>query len=118
MIICFLILAGTFLWLQVADELWMLYLFAVIYGFAHGGLFTLMSPWIAELFGLDSHGAIFGTVGFVGIMGGALGPVLFGRIFDVTRSYQLAFLVCTVISIVAIILSLLVRPLTEARKAR
>ncbi len=118
MIICLLILAVTFLWLQIADELWMLYLFAVIYGFAHGGLFTLMSPWIAELFGLDSHGAIFGTVGFVGTMGGALGPVLFGRIFDVTRSYQLAFLVSTVVSIVAIILTLLVRPFAEARKAR
>jgi len=115
MIICFVILALTFLWLQVANELWMLYLFAIVYGFAHGGLFTLMSPWIAELFGLNSHGAIFGTVGFVGTVGGALGPVLFGRIFDVTRSYQLAFWACTVISVVAIILVLFVKPVKNER---
>jgi len=74
-----------------------------------------MSPWIAELFGLNSHGAIFGTVGFVGTVGGALGPVLFGRIFDVTRSYQLAFWACTVISVVAIILVLFVKPVKNER---
>ena len=32
------------------DVVW-LFLFAAIYGFAHGGLFTVMSPTVAELFG-------------------------------------------------------------------
>ena len=116
MIFCFLIVAATFFWLQVAGELWMLYLFAVVYGFAHGGLFTLMSPWVAELFGLSSHGAIFGAVAFGGTIGGAFGPVIFGRIFDVTGSYQLAFLLSAVISIIAIIFALFLRPITSVRR--
>ena len=32
----------------------MLYLFAVVYGLAHGGFFTVISPIVAELFGIGS----------------------------------------------------------------
>jgi len=110
MVICFIILAVALSGLQFARELRMLYLFAVIYGFAHGGFFALISPLIAELFGLSSHGVIFGIVNFSGTIGGATGPLLAGRIFDVTGSYQLAFLVCAVVMVVALILSLLLRP--------
>ena len=42
-------------------------------------------------FGLRAHGAIFGIVVFFGTIGGALGPIVAGRIFDVTESYSLAF---------------------------
>jgi len=113
-VICFIILVVALSVLQFARELWMLYLVAVIYGFAHGGVFALVSPLIAELFGLSSHGVIFGIIIFSGTIGGATGPLLAGRIFDVTGSYQLAFLVCAVVIVVALILSLLLRP-TVAR---
>jgi len=91
----------------------MLYLFAAIYGFAHGGFFALVSPMVAELFGLSSHGAILGAVLFCGTIGGAIGPVLSGHIFDVTGSYQLAFLVCVAISITGLILTSLLKPTTN-----
>lgn len=70
MVICFLILIGSFLWLQTAKELWMLYLFAVLYGLAHGGFFTVISPIVAEFFGIGSHGLLFGVVAFSGSIGG------------------------------------------------
>jgi len=107
--ICFVISVTALSWLQFAGELWMLYLFAFVYGFAHGGFFALISPLIAELFGLSSHGAIFGVVYFCGSIGGAIGPLLAGRIFDVNGSYQLAFLICAALGAVALILSLLLR---------
>lgn len=116
MAICFVILAVALFWLQSARELWMLYLFAAIYGFAHGGFFTLLSPLVAELFGLSSHGAIFGTVYFAGTIGGAIGPLLAGRIFDVTGNYQLAFLISAVVSGIALILALLLRPVGKERR--
>jgi len=108
--ICCVILVSSFVWLQSARELWMLYLFAAIYGFAHGGFFALVSPLVAELFGLSSHGANLGAISFSGAIGGAIGPPLAGYIFDVTGSYQLAFLLCAAFSIVALILALLLRP--------
>jgi len=116
LVVCFVFFSAAFLWLQVARELWMLYLFAVIYGFAHGGFFALASPIVAELFGLSSHGALLGTVFFSGTIGGAIGPVLSGHIFDITGSYQLAFLVCITLSVIGLILTLLLKPTTNKRE--
>lgn len=110
LIICFLILLATFFWLQFANELWMLYLFAAIYGVAHGGFFALISPMVAELFGIGSHGVILGIVVFSGTIGGAIGPVLAGHIFDVITSYRPAFLVCAAMSVIGTILTSLLTP--------
>jgi hypothetical protein len=57
--VCFLLLLGALVWLQFAHRLWMLYLFAVLYGLAHGGFFTAILPLVAEWFGIDSHGTLF-----------------------------------------------------------
>jgi MFS family permease len=110
LIICLVILLAAFLWLQLAKELWMLYLFVAIYGIAHGGFLALASPVVAELFGTVSHGVILGIVLFSGAVGGAIGPILTGRVFDITGSYQPAFLACATISVVGIILTSLMKP--------
>ncbi len=109
MVITLIILAIALAWLQLAKEVWMFYLFAAIYGFAHGGLFTLISPLIADLFGLGSHGVIFGTVSFSAAIAGAIGPVVVGHMFDITSSYQLGFLVLAIASIVAITLTSIIK---------
>ncbi len=111
LIICFLILIVPLFWLQLAKELWMLYLFAVIYGFAHGGFFALISPTVAGLFGMHSQGVILGTVIFSGTIGGSISPVLAGHIFDITGSYQPAFLILGVFSIIGLILTTSLRPI-------
>jgi len=117
-IVCFLILLVSLLWMLVAKDLWMLYLFACVYGFAHGGFFALISPSVAEFFGLSSHGVILGAVFCPTTIGGAIGPVLAGHIFDVTSSYQLVFLVFTIVCIVGFILTLLLKPVTNVERAR
>lgn len=109
-IVCFFILISTLLWLQIADELWMLYLFAACYGLAHGGFFTSISPIVAEYFGLNAHGILFGIVVFSGCFGGSVGPVLAGYIFDTTGSYSPAFWLSTVVALVGLILILLLKP--------
>jgi MFS family permease len=96
----------------------MLYLFAGIYGFAHGGFFTVMSPAVADIFGIGSHGAIFGVVLFSGTIGGAMGPVLTGRVFDVTGSYQTAFIFLIGVAISGLVLITLLRPLKDAGEGR
>ena len=110
LIICFIILIGSLGWLQVADSAWMLFTFAVIYGFAHGGLFTVMSPTVAELFGTGSHGLLFGMVLFSGTVGGSVGPLMTGYIFDLTGSYQAAFVVLIVLAIMGLVLIILLCP--------
>jgi MFS family permease len=108
--VCFPVMAATLVWLQFSRELWMLYLFAIVYGFVHGGFFALLSPLVAELFGLGSHGAIFGTILFSAAIGASVGPFLVGYIFDVTSSYQLGFLICSLLVASSFLLALLLRP--------
>ncbi len=114
MVVCFFVLIIGLLFLQVADSLWMLYVFAGIYGLAHGGFFTAISPLIAEVFGIASHGSIFGIVVFFGTTGGALGPILAGQLFDMTNSYTVTFRMITLISVLGLGLILCLKPVSTS----
>ncbi len=106
LIFCFIILIGSLIWLQFAIETWMLFAFAVVYGFAHGAFFTVIAPLIAELFGTESLGKLFGIVLFVGTLGGTIGPTISGYIFDVTGSYQSSFAILTGFAVIGLVLVL------------
>lgn len=88
---CFVLLIASLFWLLNAAALWQLYVFSLVYGIAHGGFFTAISPITAELFGIKAHGSLFGLVVCFGTTGGALGPFLTGLFFDLTGSYALSF---------------------------
>jgi MFS family permease len=105
------LLISALLWLQVADQMWMLYLFAVIYGLAHGSFFTALSPIVAEFFGTKAHGVLFGVVAFCGTVGGATGPIFAGYVFDHTGGYDLAFWISTLMSALAFLLVLSLKPI-------
>jgi len=109
--ICFVFLIISFFLLLVARDIWLLYLFAVIFSFGYGGLSTLISPMVAELFGLRSHGVIFGVITMLGGTAGmAVGPLLAGHIFDITGRYQLAFIIYVIILVIGLVLTSLLRP--------
>lgn len=110
-IIGFILISVALFWLVQTTEVWMLYLFSVVFGLAYGGIAPLQSPLISELFGLHSHGLIFGVAGFGFTIGAAIGPFLVGYIFDINGSYQSAFLVCASIGIIGLILTALIKPI-------
>ncbi|MBP1730649.1 MAG: sugar phosphate permease [Deltaproteobacteria bacterium] len=110
MVACLMLLICSFLWLQVARDAWMLYLFAAIYGAGHGGFFTSISPTVARLFGISSHGVLLGIVLFSGNVGGAIGPVVAGLIFDVARSYQPVFWLMAALCATALVLTPFLKP--------
>jgi MFS family permease len=103
-------------WLLVAKDLWMLFLFGVAFGFGHGGIATMESPIVANVFGIRSHGVILGLVFFSDTVGGAIGPFLAGYIFDVTNSYRLAFLICAILGVINLVAILLIRPLKSLQR--
>jgi len=113
LIISVALLAVALLLLQPARELWMLYLSAAIFGVGYGGEVALMSPIVAELFGLRAHGVILGVVNFSYFVGCAIGPLLVGRMFDMAGSYYSGFLVCAIFFIAGLIL---VFPLRKPRE--
>jgi len=109
-LVCFAVLLAGFLWLRTASAMWMLVLYAAADGFARGGSFAVMSPMVAELFGTRAHGSLFGIVNFAGTLGGALGPLVAGRMFDLTRSYQSTFLLLIVLAAAGLVVTALLKP--------
>lgn len=109
-LICFIVAFASLLWLMRTREMWALYLFAIFIGLANGGNVTSDSPLAARLFGLNSIGAIVGVSSCAFSIGAALGPILTGYIFDATGSYQQAFVVCAIVSIIGLIMAAIQRP--------
>lgn len=105
-VICALLQAGAIIWLIWAQDLWMLYLFASVYGFAYGGLGPSTTALIGDTLGLRQIGAILGVLGVGWGIGAAIGPAIGGLIFDVSGSYSMAFLIgALVMSAVALLVA-------------
>jgi MFS family permease len=108
-IIGFILVFLSLSWLLFTRELWGFYLFAVIFAVGFGAHIAQHSPAVAGLFGLTAHGSIYGVLGLGMTAGEALGPVVAGYIFDITKDYKIAFLVTIVVCISGLILTALTR---------
>jgi len=75
------------------SALWMLYVFVVIYGYFYGSWIPMVVALTGRSFGTRSLGAILGVTQ-IGLIGGILGPLVGGLIYDLTGGYTPAFLVC------------------------
>ena len=69
----------------------------------------MLSPLVADLYGLRSHGVIWGLVHFVATIGGAIGPLLAGSIYDITNSYTTTFIILDIVAATALISALLIK---------
>jgi MFS family permease len=82
-----------------------LMLFAAIYGLGYAGYGPVIPALTADLFGVENMGTVFGAITSGGALGGAVGPVITGVIFDWTGTYTWAWVLdmaCVLVSIVLI----------------
>jgi MFS family permease len=84
--------------------------FIIVFGCSYGGGLSLAPLLIAENFGIASMGVIFGALGIVAMIGGALGPIFAGGVYDAMQSYHMAFIVFLAVQLVASIAILNCRP--------
>ena len=110
---CTLLLAGAIVWLVWAQDLWSLYLFALVFGFFHSGIGSSGAALISDTFGLGKIGAIFGLLEIGFGIGAAVGSAIGGIIFDINQSYSLAFLIGAGAILLATLLITLIRRETE-----
>jgi MFS family permease len=109
MLITFFFFA-SFVLLEFSNQIWSLYLFAIVFGVCYGGSSTIQPLIGVELFGLSSLGTIMACFLFSVGAGGACGPIFSGFIFDVTGSYQFSFLVCVGATLIAFVFTFLLTP--------
>jgi sugar phosphate permease len=106
----FLMAIGMFL-LWRADDIIMLYVFALFYGFGYGSLAPVTPYLISDRFGGQVLGVAYGLLAFFAAgVGGALGPIIGGFIFDKTGSYRLGWIINMVFLLMISVLILALKP--------
>ena len=91
--ICVFMCSALFIWLLCIQRLWMIYFFAVVYGFFYGGKTPLIPGLIGFMFPGKSLAFIIGSIHGLAMTGGALGPIIGGIVYDLTKSYVVAFVI-------------------------
>ncbi|MDD5127182.1 MAG: MFS transporter [Dehalococcoidales bacterium] len=108
-VFCLLIQAVSLVGLIWAQSLWAFYLFALGFGLGLGGIGPTTAALAGDIFGLRRIGFILGILDVGFGIGSAAGPIFAGFIFDVTHSYQTAFVVCVILSFANALLIGLIR---------
>jgi MFS family permease len=83
--------------------------YSLLLGLGAGSWLPIVSMMTSGSFGLRHYGAIFGVISLLLNIGTAAGPLVAGLMFDAMGTYRAAFIVCTVLSSVAIPMILLVK---------
>jgi MFS transporter, OFA family, oxalate/formate antiporter len=82
----------------------------VIYSLAYGGLASLQEPIRADYFGTRSFAAIHGMSRSVTTVGTFMGPIIAGFLYDLTRSYAIAFSIFAIVSVASVLCMFLAKP--------
>lgn len=107
---CFFIQGLAVLVLAFYQHVVLLYLCTFAFGLTMGSIIMLQSLIIGECFGILSFATVSGTIGIFSMPGAAFGPMIAGVIFDVSQSYQTAFLFFAGTSFVAMMAIVFARP--------
>ncbi|MBI2868571.1 MAG: MFS transporter [Chloroflexi bacterium] len=102
LVIACLGIAPSLVLLVFARDMWVFYLFAMVYGFSYGAEMPQQSALIGKFFGLRVM--LVGILQAGACIGGALGAWTGGKIFDITNSYELAFLTAAAAVVLALAL--------------
>ncbi len=108
-LICASIMAVSMLLLTQSSSLWSLYIFAVVFGAAYGGLSPPSTAMVGDSFGTRHIGLVFGLLDVGWVCGAAAGPALAGYIFDTNGNYYLAFFIGILSALVIVVLLLFMK---------
>ena len=116
MSLAFLAAGVAYFTLPWTDGLVACALLASVVGFSFGTLFSVSAPLVADCFGLQHFGAIFGlTFAAYGFVAGPLGPTLSGYLLDVTNDNF--FLVFLYLGIFCLLAGLCIRQVVPPQSA-
>jgi OFA family oxalate/formate antiporter-like MFS transporter len=110
-LMCVLQGAMMFILIRMGSSAWTLTVAGCWVGFNFGGNFALFPLLTLENFGQKNIGANYGVVFSAYGVGGILGPVLAGKVWDTMGTFNTAFIIAAVACLVAAGLALMLRPI-------
>jgi len=105
-------------WLLGTTHPVMFFLFAFFWGIGYGGAMPPYALFVKDYYGLKSFGAIYGGIMVLASLGMAAGGYLAGFLFDLSGSYQPAWMLSLVAGIVTGFVALDLAPPMHPRQRR
>jgi MFS family permease len=100
LVLCFATQAAGLATVFGAARLGIIIVFIPIYGMSIAAPLMLLPLLIAESLGIKRYGLLSGLAGLAQTFGAMIGPIVAGRIFDLTTNYALAFELCITVMII------------------
>jgi len=100
----------SWFWIMGTTTSWMLLIFSALFGFSYGGVSAVFPAIIGDYFGRLKAASVIGAIFTLAGSAAAIGPLVAGSIHDLTRSYQLAFLLGALTNLLALALLFISKP--------
>ena len=108
-IICFIIRIFIFALIMLSKDTSSIIIFALAYGFTFAITAPLTVIFSGNIFGSSRLGTVSGFINMVHQIAGGIGALVGGVLFDVNGNYNAVFVLMFVLSIVALLASLMVK---------
>ena len=108
-IICFIIRIFIFALIMLSKDTSSIIIFALAYGFTFAITAPLTVIFSGNIFGSSRLGTVSGFINMVHQIAGGIGALVGGVLFDVNGNYNAVFVLLFVLSIVALLASLMVK---------
>jgi nitrate/nitrite transporter NarK len=89
--------------------------FGAFFGLTYMGGYSLFPSIAAETYGREGFGMVNGILAFFGGVGGGLGSLVAASLFDLTGTYNTAWMVFPALLILSIVLVLVLKPVGETK---
>ena len=93
----------------LAGQVALFYVLLVVIYYCYGTLLSVFASTCADFYGTRNMGVNYGLLFSAWGVAGIIGPVIAGRVFDATQSYEIAFYVAAGLSVVALAALMLAR---------
>ena len=105
-----ILMALATFFLMHAETLVLAYSYAALMGISMGASYVCMITLMGNYFGVQAYPSIAGIVFPISTLVGALAPVMAGRLYDAQGSYDQAFVIAMVLSLLGAALIFFARP--------
>ena len=98
------------LFFLLAGQVALFYLLLIVIYYCYGTLLSVFASTCADFYGTRNMGVNYGLLFSAWGVAGIVGPVIAGRVFDATGTYEVAFYVAAALSVVALAALMLSKP--------